>query len=89
MDVSFRRSVVFFSQITWGITQILLTETVEMLRRREIELVDNVRKRDIRHSQAIFDMFCPLLNQPLINGSSKLVLKYPAKSMHPVATQFR
>ena len=47
MDVSFRRSVVFFSQITWGITQILLTETVEMLRRREIELVDNVRKRDI------------------------------------------
>ena len=48
MDVSFRRSVVFFSQITWGITQILLTETVEMLRRREIELVDNVRKRDIR-----------------------------------------
>ena len=49
MDVSFRRSVVFFSQITWGITQILLTETVEMLRRREIELVDNVRKRDIRH----------------------------------------
>ena len=88
-DVSFRESVVLFSEIARRIAQILFTEAVEMLCGREIELVYNVRKRNIRHRQAVCDVFRPLLNQPSVHGRAELVFEYPPECMHPITTQFR
>lgn len=60
-----------------------------MLCGRKIELVDNIRKRDIRHRQAVFDVFRPLLNQPSVHRNIEFLFEHPAEGMHAVAAKPR
>lgn len=78
-----------FPQVAGRIAQIFLAESVEVLRRREVELVDNLRKGDKGLREPVSDMFRTFPYQPLVHRRVELLPEHPPEGLYPVSAQLR